>query len=225
MVVLTYIIKMLKLNRVSKSYEKVAALREVSFQILEPGSLVIFGPSGSGKTTLLRLIAGLEMPDAGEIYLAGNLVSRWDWILPPYKRNIGFVFQSYCLWPHLSVAGNILFGLKKFNKEKAKARLGEVLTQTGLRGLAQRYPDELSGGEARRVALARAIAPYPNYLLMDEPLTNLDEEAKGKLLSLIKETVKQNSTYLIYVTHDLQEAREISQTILVFKDGELVAPL
>ena len=212
---------MIQLCAVTKFYNKVRALDRVSLEIPGASSLVVLGPSGSGKTTLLRLIAGLEAPDEGEVYLDGSLAGSRTWTLAPYKREIGFVFQSPALWPHMTVAQNILFGLRRWPKLKALDRLGELLDQTGLTGLADRFPDQISGGEARRVALARALASYPRCLLMDEPLTNLDGELKFRLLAYIKETVKKNRTCLVYVSHDPVEAEQISGRVLVIERGRI----
>lgn len=210
---------MIQLREVSKVYNKIKALHRVSLEIPAAGTLAVLGPSGSGKTTLLRLIAGLEVPDEGEVYLDGSLASSPAWTLAPNKRSIGFVFQIAALWPHMTVAQNILFGLRRWPKPKKLVRLRELLDQTGLRELAGRYPDQISGGEARRVALARSLAPYPRFLLMDEPLTNLDEEIKCKLLAYIKEMVKQNQICLVYVTHDPAEAEQICDRVLVIERG------
>jgi iron(III) transport system ATP-binding protein len=210
---------MLEISKLTKFFGKVKVLDGVSCTF--SGSQVVLGPSGSGKSTLLRLIAGLENPDGGEIRLDNTLISCKGWSLPPHLRNIGFVFQTPSLWPHMTVAQNILFGLGKLRKAEARRRLEELLEQTELSSLAHRYPDQISGGEARRVALARALAPRPRYLLMDEPLTNLDQEIKSKLLNYINRTVKQETACLIYVTHDLREAEQISEYILHLKKGQI----
>ena len=213
---------MIVVNHVTKSYGKVRGLEEVSLELNTGETLVILGPSGSGKTTLLRLIAGLEMPDEGEIYIDDSLASRPGWTLVPHKRNIGFVFQVSALWPHMTVAQNILFGLDTLPKNTVRDRVVELLDRTGLTGLQERYPDELSGGEARRVAIARSLAPHPRYLLLDEPLINLDPELKQEMLSLIKETTLQTEASLIYVTHDVNEAWHVSSgRVLTLKSGRL----
>jgi iron(III) transport system ATP-binding protein len=165
---------MITVRQVTKYYGQTKALEEVSLSHNSLDPLIILGPSGGGKTTLLRLIAGLEMPDSGEIYLENCLASDPGWLLPPHRRGIGFVFQSSALWPHMTVADNILFGVNHVPKDEARDRLNGLLESTGLKGLEGRYPDELSGGEARRVAIARCLAPRPKILLMDEPLINLD---------------------------------------------------
>jgi iron(III) transport system ATP-binding protein len=210
---------MILLNQVTKSFGNVKAVNGVSLEVPAGSSLVILGPSGSGKTTLLRLIAGLEIPDAGEIYLDGILSNKARWVLAPHRRGIGFVFQSSALWPHMTVAQNILFGLQGIPKSEAKHRLTELLENMSLTGLERRYPHQLSGGEARRVALARSLAPQPLKLLMDEPLTNVDPDLKSKLMAFLKQTVVRTKASLIYVTHDAGEAQEISERILTLRDG------
>ena len=210
---------MILFKQVTKSFGNAKAVNEVSLEVPAGSSMVILGPSGSGKTTLLRLIAGLEIPDAGEIYLDGVLSSKVGWVLAPHQRQLGFVFQSSALWPHMTVAQNIMFGLHGIPQSEAKRRLNELMENTGLDGLERRYPHEISGGEARRVALARTLAPQPRRLLMDEPLTNVDPELKLKLMAFIKQTVVQTKACLIYVTHDADEAKEISERVLTLRNG------
>jgi iron(III) transport system ATP-binding protein len=205
---------MIALNQVSKSYGKVLAVDRVSFEVPPHSALAILGPSGSGKTTLLRLIAGLEMPDKGEISLLGEVASRPGWVRPPHERGIGFVFQTPALWPHMTAAQNVLFGLNGTPKPLARRRLDELIAQLRLEGLTGRYPAQLSGGEARRVALARALAPRPRCLLLDEPLTNLDAELKGEILPAIKALICEDGPCLVYVTHDAGEAAYLSKRVL-----------
>jgi len=207
---------MIGVQRVCKYFGAHQALKPVSFTVPSQGALVVFGPSGCGKTTLLRLIAGLELPDEGEIRLHDALASRPGWALPPHRRNLGFMFQGAALWPHLTVAQNIGFGLSRLPRDEAHRRLVELLERTGLTRLAGRYPQQLSGGEARRVALARTLAPRPACLLLDEPLTNLDTALKSDLLLLIQETVQQTGATLVYVTHEEDEAGRISAQRLCF---------
>ena len=163
---------MIEVRDLGKSFGNVRALNHLGFNVPDSDAVVILGPSGSGKTTLLRLVAGLEIPDHGEIFIDGELASEPGRVLSPHQRGIGFVFQAPALWPHMTVAKNILFGLNGMPKQEASNRLDELLVQTGLTGLEQRYPSQLSSGQARRVALARTLAPKPRCLLMDEPLTN-----------------------------------------------------
>ncbi len=215
---------MIVLNRVTKSFSGIKAIDNVSLDIAPSGSIVIEGPSGSGKTTLLRLISGLDMPDSGEIYIDGVLVSKNGFIVEPHKRKLGFVFQTPALWPHMTVAQNILFGMYGKPKSEIYHRLHELLNATLLSDMEHRYPHQLSGGEARRVSLIRTLAPQPKYLLMDEPLINLDPDLKNKMLSLIKDEVAQTNACLIYVTHDIDEALKISACIVRLRNGRLEIP-
>ena len=210
---------MILLKQVTKAFGNVKAVNMVSLEVPAGSSMVILGPSGSGKTTLLRLIAGLEIPDAGEIYLDGVPASKAGWVLAPHRRQLGFVFQSSALWPHMTVAQNIMFGLHGIPQSEAKHRLNELMENMSLTGLERRYPHQISGGEARRVALARTLAPHPRRLLMDEPLTNVDPDLKLKLMAFIKQTVIRTKASLIYVTHDAEEAKEISERVLTLRNG------
>jgi iron(III) transport system ATP-binding protein len=201
---------MLEVRNLAKSYSGAPVLEGLSLRVETGESLVVCGPSGSGKTTLLRLIAGLETPSAGEILLSGQVASRADWMLPPSARNLGFVFQSSALWPHLTVAANIRFGLHAKPRIEARSRLDELLEQTGVAHLAGRYPHQISGDEARRVALARALAPRPRFLLLDEPLAHLNLELKREMLALIRRYGQERDVCIVYVTHDAEEGRVIS---------------
>ena len=212
---------MIEVNQITRSYGGVKAVDQASFALAAEKALVILGPSGSGKTTLLRLIAGLEVPDEGEIYINGALASRRKWALQPHQRGIGFVFQRPALWPHMTVAQNILFGLNGMPKPRARDRLYELLERTALTGLQHRYPHQLSGGEARRVSIARSLAPCPGCLLMDEPLVHLNRELKEEVLSLILDSVSETHAGLIYVTHDAGEAGRVSDRVLEMKAGRI----
>jgi len=214
---------MILVEHITKYFGTAAALTGVSFTVPVHGTLAILGPSGSGKTTLLRLIAGLDFPDEGEIYLDGELASRPGWALEPYLRGIGFLFQMPALWPHMTVAQNILFGLHRLSEKAARERLTELLEQMSLSEVASRFPYQISGGEARRVNLARTLAPRAPRLLMDEPLVNLDPELKRQLLHLVKATVQRQQATLIYVTHDRQEAAEVAKDFLILEKGRIVS--
>lgn len=211
---------MISVKNLSKKYQGENALEEINFELPEGSRTAISGPSGSGKTTLLRLLAGLELPDRGEIHLDGVLASRAGWALPPHLRRIGMVFQSPALWPHMTLAENISFGIAGLPKPEARERLEELLDSCALVGLENRYPDQISGGEARRAALARALAPRPDILLMDEPLTNLNPELKANLLELIRTATREVVT-LIYVTHERKEAEYLCQEIWTLQKGKL----
>ena len=213
---------MILFEAVSKQYGSVTALKEISFEV-HLGELVILrGPSGSGKSTLLRLIAGLELPDTGQIYLNGQVASTSDGGLPPFRRGLGLVFQQAALWPHLTVLGNLRYPLLGRPASEIQSRLQELLSQTGLQALVDRYPSQLSGGEQRTVALARALAARPRLLLFDEPLTSLDAVWKDRLLSLVHEITHTAGVTALYVTHDEAEADRLAGRELNLLKGRLV---
>lgn len=214
---------MIRVQDLAKKFGEVIAVDNISFEVKEGDSLVIVGPSGSGKTTLLRLLAGLDLPDAGEIFINGTLMSQSGRAVPPHQRGIGFMFQTGALWPHMTVAQNILFGLHKLSGSAAAERLTELLEQTDLQGLEKRYPAELSGGQIRRVSLARTLAPKPKILLLDEPLTNVDPDLKLSLLHLVKESIAKEKSTLLFVTHDHAEGSEIAEgNLMEMINGRLV---
>ncbi|MDO9325453.1 MAG: ABC transporter ATP-binding protein [Methanoregula sp.] len=213
---------MIILEDVSKTFQDHTAVDHVSLEIPDHACVALLGPSGSGKTTLLRLIAGLEMPDEGTISMSGRVVSSPDVFVSPSERRIGFVFQAAALWPHKTVAGNILFALDALPEAEQHQRLVSLLDRMGISTLRDRYPDQISGGEARRVALARALAPRPETLLFDEPLTNLDRPLREDLLRLIAESVRANGSTMLYVTHDEYEATAVADTIIRFDKGRIV---
>ncbi|NLE74041.1 MAG: ATP-binding cassette domain-containing protein [Actinobacteria bacterium] len=212
-----------RLNRVERS-GPVKAVDAVSLGLVSSARLAVLGPSGCGKTTLLRLIAGLEVPDAGEVLIRGKVVSRPGWALQPGWRGLGFVFQEPALWPHMTVAGNVLFGLHGLSRDVSRGRLGELMDLIGLQGLESRYPHQLSGGEARRVALARTLAPRPHCLLFDEPLTNLDPESKARMLDLIDRAAQLSGAAILYVTHERSEAEELGASVVWMEAGRLEQP-
>ncbi len=189
---------------------------------LAAGSIgVLIGPSGCGKTTLLRAIAGLERASAGRIGLAEQTVSSAAEHTPAEARRIGMVFQDYALFPHLSVAGNVAFGLQGLPKAQRQARVAEVLTLVGLSAVAELYPHELSGGQQQRVALARALAPQPRLLLLDEPFSNLDIELRERLAHELRAILKAAGATALFVTHDQLEAFAIGDVIGVMHEGRL----
>jgi ABC-type Fe3+/spermidine/putrescine transport system ATPase subunit len=197
---------------VSKRFGRTSALEGVSLEVRPGERVAIVGPSGSGKTTLLRLIAGLETPDAGEIRLAGTSSRK----VRPHERGIGFVFQFPALWPHMSVAENVGFGVRG-----DRGRVGEILRLVELPDYGRRYPDELSGGEMQRVALARALAPRAPMLLLDEPLSHLDDDLRWRMLGVILSTAHETGATLLYVTHDPEEASRVSPRTLRLRAGRL----
>jgi len=195
------------------------ALGPISLAVREGEFLVVLGPSGSGKTTLLRVIAGLEPPLAGRVELFGQDVTdtrRW----PPEKRRIGMVFQDYALFPHLNVWENVAFGLRGPRAQR-RARARELLRLVGLEGLEKRYPHELSGGEQQRAALARALAPRPRIVLLDEPFSNLDADLRRTMRSEVRELLRSLGSTAVFVTHDQEEAFELGDRVAVLRRGTL----
>ncbi len=209
----------LVLDRVTKRYGGVVAARALDLEVA-PGELVtLIGPSGCGKSTTLRLVAGLERPDEGTISIAGEVVAdRRHW-QPPERRRVGLVFQDHALFPHLSVADNIAFGLDKLPRPARKARVGEVLDMVQLGHLVARYPHELSGGEQQRVALARALAPRPAVVLLDEPFSSLDENLRSQVRSDTVAVLRETGTTAMLVTHDQTEALAVGDRVVVMRDG------
>lgn len=209
----------LAVERLTKSFGSVKAVDDVSFSVAAGEFLTLLGPSGSGKTTILRLLGGFEYADGGSIMLGGSIVER----LPPYKRNIGVVFQKYALFPHMTVAQNIAFPLKQRKVPAAeRERLtSEVLELVGLEGLGSRFPRQLSGGQQQRVALARAIVFKPSILLMDEPLGALDKKLRERMQREIRALQKRVGITAVYVTHDQSEAMTMSDKVAVLHRGRI----
>jgi len=214
----------LKLEHVRKRFGPVEAVRDVSFTVGPHEFFALLGPSGSGKTTLLRIIAGLETPDAGSVYIGERDVT----LLPPYARRIGMVFQDFLLFPHRTVGENILFPLKMQRVPRAEQReqLDWVLNFVRLRGYTERYPHQLSGGQKQRVALARGLVARPEVLLLDEPLANLDRELRKQMEVEVRRFQEALGIPFIYVTHNQEEALTMSDRIAVMNEGlfEQLAP-
>lgn len=209
----------IELKDINKTYGSFKASDHVSFGI-EKGKLVaLLGPSGSGKTTILRMIAGLEKPDSGEIIIDGKVVND----IPASKRGIGFVFQSYALFRYMTVYDNIAFGLRvlKTPKKEIDTRVRELVQLIGLEGFENRYPSQLSGGQRQRVAFARALAPHPQVLLLDEPFAAIDAKVRQELRSWLREMIEKLGVTSIFVTHDQDEAIEISDQIIVTNRGRV----
>ncbi|MDP3422014.1 MAG: ABC transporter ATP-binding protein, partial [Thiobacillus sp.] len=179
------------LDAVSQSYGKRQIIADLSFNLPEGAIGCLLGPSGCGKTTALRCISGFEPIQAGAIRIGGEVVSRPGWMLPAEKRRVGMVFQDYALFPHLSVADNVGFGLRGESKAQRQARIDELLVLVGLAGHAEQFPHQLSGGQQQRVALARALAPRPRLILMDEPFSNLDVELRERLSLEVRDILKR----------------------------------
>lgn len=208
-----------EMKNIYKKYGDFLASNNVSFGV-EKGKLVaLLGPSGSGKTTLLRMIAGLENPNSGDIYIDGRRVND----IPAAKREIGFVFQNYALFRYMTVFDNVAFGLElmKVPKKEIKKRVMELLELTGLTGMEKRYPNQLSGGQRQRVAFARALAPNPQVLLLDEPFAAIDAKVRTELRTWLKEMVEKLGITSIFVTHDQDEAVEVADEIIITNHGQI----
>ena len=209
----------IELRNVSKSFGEVTAVTRVSFTVEEGELLALLGPSGGGKTTVLRMIAGLETPTEGDVLIRGNRVNE----LSVQKRNIGFVFQNYALFKNMSVFKNIAFGLtiKKWRTAEINDRVAELMELFGLDGLEKRYPHQLSGGQRQRVAIARALAPKPTVLLLDEPFGAVDARIRQDLREWLVRLHHDLKVTTIFVTHDQEEAMEVSNRIVIFSRGHL----
>jgi iron(III) transport system ATP-binding protein len=212
-----------QLNALSKAFGRVAAVRDVTLDLEKGQLLALLGPSGCGKTTTLRMVAGLERPTSGSIVVGGELLADGTRSLEPEKRGLGMVFQSYALWPHMTVAENVAYGLRwsRTPKREIGPRVREVLELVGMAALADRPVPYLSGGQQQRVALARALATRPRLLLFDEPLSNLDAVLRESMRFEIRSLQQEHSITSIYVTHSQEEALSIADIVGVMKDGSL----
>ena len=211
----------LALEKVSHAYDRVGVIDEVSFTVA-PGELVgLLGPSGSGKTTLLRLVAGLEGLQEGRILINGQPVADGVVHVPAERRGVGLVFQEGALFPHLTVAENVAFGLAALKGAEKRGRALEVLEQVGMAAYAGSYPHVLSGGQQQRVALARALAPAPRLLLLDEPFTGLDAKLRGQIRDETLHILKDSGTTTLIVTHDPEEAMYMVDRIVLLSDGSI----
>ncbi len=212
-------------DRVSKSFGDRVAINQLSLHIERSERLVLFGPSGCGKTTVLRLLAGLEVPEQGSIRIDGRVVaSAGKNLVPPERRDLGMVFQDLALWPHMTVQQNLMFGLnaRRVQKREAHIRVREMLQRVGLEHRIHARPHQLSGGEQQRVALARALVSRPSILLMDEPLSSLDDERKHVIASDLLGIQGQLGFTLIYVTHDQTETDLLASRVCQLRDGHVV---
>jgi len=210
----------LKVKNLSKNFGNVKAVQEVSFEATEGKVLSLLGPSGCGKTTTLRCIAGFENPDRGEIFLDDRKITS----IPPEKRGIGMVFQNYALWPHMTVYGNLAFGLqiRKVPKPEINKKIKRVLSMVQLEGYEDRYPRQMSGGQQQRIAMARALVFEPGIMLLDEPLSNLDAQLREEMRFEFTELQRKLGITAIYVTHDQAEALVISDKIVILDQGKIV---
>ncbi|WP_187428646.1 Fe(3+) ions import ATP-binding protein FbpC 2 [Roseobacter fucihabitans] len=212
----------LEIRNLRRAFNGRAVVDDVSFAI-QPGQVTcLLGPSGCGKSTTLRMIAGVEMQDSGEIYVDGQLVCDTVFRLPPERREIGLMFQDFALFPHLSVADNVAFGLKKGSKAEKRARVVELLTRVDLMRFIDGYPHQLSGGEQQRVALARALAPKPKIMLMDEPFSGLDNRLRDGIRDDTLTILKEADTAVLLVTHEPEEALRMADEIALMRDGQIV---
>ncbi len=211
---------LLQMRRVSKDFATQRAVSDVSLEIPRGAFFSLLGPSGCGKTTILRMVAGFENPTGGEVWLNGTRIDA----LPPYQRNVNTVFQSYALFPHLTVQGNVEFGLLRLKASdpfNLKQRVSDVLQQVRLETKAGRKPSELSGGERQRVALARAIVLQPDVLLLDEPLSALDPQLRKQVRGELRDLQRRVGVTFLFVTHDQEEALSMSDQIAVMNAGSL----
>ena len=212
---------LLALMDVHHAYGKLPVVRGLSFNLPRGTIGCLLGPSGCGKTTVLRCIAGFETVRDGEIWLNGQLVSSRAVLVPPERRRIGMVFQDYALFPHLTVARNVAFGLHALPESEQTRRAGECIEAVGLSGIAGKYPHELSGGQQQRTALARALAPRPDLLLLDEPFSNLDVNLRERLGQEVRDVIKRFGITAVLVTHDQNEAFAIADEIGIMHRGEI----
>ena len=205
----------------SKTFGDVAALAGFDIAVAEGQTLTLLGPSGCGKTTALRVIAGFERPDAGAVSVGGVAVAGPGVNVPPERRRVGMVFQDYALFPHMTVAANVSYGLIRRDRDHL-TRVGEVLELVGLSGTEKRLPHELSGGQQQRVALARALAPRPAVILLDEPFSNLDASLRQRVRRELKEILQEARATALFVTHDQEEALSLSDLVAVMREGRVV---
>ncbi len=208
------------LKNVCKRFGDKTVIGNLDLEIKKGALVTLLGPSGCGKTTVLRLVAGLEKPSSGQIFIDGEDVTNTS----IQHRDICMVFQSYALFPHMSLAGNVGYGLKMLGMEKAeiKQRVDDALKLVDLEGFAERYVDQISGGQQQRVALARALVLKPKVLLFDEPLSNLDANLRRNMRETIRELQQRFNITSLYVTHDQAEAFAVSDTVIVMKDGDIM---
>lgn len=215
---------MLKIDNLHFKYKnsKEDNIKDFNIEINKGEIVSILGQSGSGKSTVLRIIAGLESGYKGRITINENVVYDENTFVDSEKRGVGMVFQDYALFPHMSVAKNIMFGLKKMEKKKKEQRVIEMLKLVNLEEYKDKYPYELSGGQQQRVAIARALAPRPSILLLDEPFSNLDAHLQVKIRTELKEIIQKANITSIFVTHDKEDAKALADKVVVLDKGEII---
>jgi iron(III) transport system ATP-binding protein len=211
----------LEITHMVRRYEGRAVVNDVSLRVMPGQVTCLLGPSGCGKSTTLRMIAGVEMQDAGEIWVDGELICDTVFRVPPERRHIGLMFQDFALFPHLRVAQNVAFGLSG-DKTVMAARVNELLNRVGMGRCLDAYPLELSGGEQQRVALARALAPRPRIMLMDEPFSGLDNRLRDGIRDETLDILREEDTAVLLVTHEPEEAMRMADEIALMRNGKIV---
>lgn len=212
----------LEIKNLVRRYEGLAVVNDVSLRIMPGQVTCLLGPSGCGKSTTLRMIAGVEMQDSGEIWVDGKLICDTHFRVPPERREIGLMFQDFALFPHLTVAGNVAFGLRSGTREEKRARVAELLERVDLLRFIDGYPHQLSGGEQQRVALARALAPRPRIMLMDEPFSGLDNRLRDGIRDQTLTLLKEEDSAVLLVTHEPDEAMRMADEIALMRGGKIV---
>lgn len=215
---------MLKIKNLHFKYKnsKVDSIKNFNIDINKGEIVSILGESGSGKSTVLRVVAGLEEAYKGRITIANNIVYDNNYFVEPEKRGIGMVFQDYALFPHMNVAKNIMFGLKKMSKPEKEVRMMDMLKLVNLEEYKDKYPYELSGGQQQRIAIARALAPNPSILLLDEPFSNLDANLKERIRNELKEIIQKADITCIFVTHDIEDAKALADKVVIIDKGKII---
>lgn len=212
----------LRITQLEFAHGKRHALQDVTIEVRAGEVVIVLGPSGCGKTTLLRLIAGLERPSAGTVDLSGERLSGPGTFVPPEQRAVGMVFQGLALFPHLTVEGNIGFGLAHLPKAERRARVHEEMRSVGLEGLGDRYPDQLSGGQQQRVAIARSLVLRPKLMLMDEPFSDLDRGTRNSVRSEVGRILNEHGTAAIIVSHDREDAYHLGDRVIMMDAGKVI---
>ncbi len=209
--------RVLEVKNLNKNFQNQLIIKNLNFTMNEGDIVSIMGKSGVGKTTLLRILSGLEIPDSGEILINDKVVNGDKEFIEPYKRDIGFVFQKSVLWPHMTMKENISFAIS----DDYKSKMNEIASISGIEKIMNKYPNEVSEGEGKRVSIARAICSGAKILLMDEPYANLDDEIKDQLINMIKDIHSKTDISILMVSHDIEENKALSDKIFELINGEL----
>lgn len=213
----------LTVKNIVKSFGKTEVIKDVSFEMNSTSRLALIGKSGSGKTTMLRIIAGLEIPDRGEVAINGSTLNSKQEFVKPEKRNVGYVFQNHSLFPHLNVYDNIVFGVRKADKKDKKQIAQQYLSMLGLEDKLLSFPHQLSGGEKQRISIIRSLAAKPKLLLLDEPFSNLDKNTKEKLKQDLKEILDKEQLPTIMITHDAEDSFDLADETILLDSGVIMA--